>query len=277
MLQLQTIVPRSVLVFYPVLLIFIMAGDRFAYRMWKEHRLYSSFADLGEPVLIVGAGEAGARLTGELGRSRQWRVVGLRRRRSGQARPAAARPQGAGDDRVAAAWAQALRRAQGDHRDAVGRARRAPARGRGLRRRRAGGADGAFVRGARSAAARTSPRSATSSSTTCSAATRWSLDNAGLREWLGNRVRAGHRRRRLDRRGAVPPDRALPAGAAGAVRHLGVRALRDPDQEFRRRLPAAAAGLRRRRRQARVAHRRPCSRASARRSSSTPRPTSTCR
>jgi FlaA1/EpsC-like NDP-sugar epimerase len=77
MLQLQTIVPRSVLVFYPVLLIFIMAGDRFAYRMWKEHRLYSSFADLGEPVLIVGAGEAGARLTGELGRSRQWRVVGL--------------------------------------------------------------------------------------------------------------------------------------------------------------------------------------------------------
>ena len=77
MLQLQAIVPRSVLVFYPVLLIFIMAGDRFAYRMWKEHRLYSSFADLGEPVLIVGAGEAGARLTGELGRSRQWRVVGL--------------------------------------------------------------------------------------------------------------------------------------------------------------------------------------------------------
>ncbi len=77
MLQLQAVVPRSVLIFYPVVLIFLMAGNRFAYRIWKEHRLYSPFAALGEPVLIVGAGEAGARLTYEFARSRQWRVVGL--------------------------------------------------------------------------------------------------------------------------------------------------------------------------------------------------------
>src|SRR6478735_3686960 len=77
MLQLQTVVPRSVLVLYPIVLIFLMAGSRFAYRIWKEHRLYSPFAALGEPVLIVGAGEAGARLTNEMARSRQWRVVGL--------------------------------------------------------------------------------------------------------------------------------------------------------------------------------------------------------
>jgi len=77
MLQLQTVVPRSVVVMYPIVLIFVMAGSRFAYRVWKEHRLYSPFAALGEPVLIVGAGEAGARLTAEMARSRQWRVVGL--------------------------------------------------------------------------------------------------------------------------------------------------------------------------------------------------------
>jgi FlaA1/EpsC-like NDP-sugar epimerase len=77
MLQLQTIVPRSVLVLYPIVLIFLMAGSRFAYRIWKEHRLYSPLAALGEPVLIAGAGEAGARLTEDLARSRQWRVVGL--------------------------------------------------------------------------------------------------------------------------------------------------------------------------------------------------------
>src|SRR5437763_11589434 len=77
MLQLQTVVPRSVLILYPVVLIFLMAGSRFAYRVWKEHRLYSPLAALGEPVLIVGAGEAGARLTDEMARSRQWRVVGL--------------------------------------------------------------------------------------------------------------------------------------------------------------------------------------------------------
>jgi FlaA1/EpsC-like NDP-sugar epimerase len=77
MLQLQTIVPRSVLVMYPIVLIFLMSGSRFAYRVWKEHRLYSPFAALGEPVLIAGAGEAGAQLTEALARSRQWRVVGL--------------------------------------------------------------------------------------------------------------------------------------------------------------------------------------------------------
>src|SRR4029434_2898580 len=76
-MQLQTVVPRSVVVMYPIVLIFLMAGSRFAYRIWKEHRLYSPFAALGEPVLIVGAGEAGARLTVEMAHSRQWRVVGL--------------------------------------------------------------------------------------------------------------------------------------------------------------------------------------------------------
>jgi FlaA1/EpsC-like NDP-sugar epimerase len=77
MLQLTAVVPRSVLILYPVVLIALMAGSRFAYRIWKEHRLYSPLAALGEPVLIVGAGEAGARLTKELAQSRQWRVVGL--------------------------------------------------------------------------------------------------------------------------------------------------------------------------------------------------------
>jgi len=77
MLKLQAVVPRSVLFFYPIVLIFLMAGSRFAYRLWKEHRLYSPLEALGEPVLVVGAGEAGARLTSEMARSRQWRVVGL--------------------------------------------------------------------------------------------------------------------------------------------------------------------------------------------------------
>lgn len=77
MLQMQTAVPRSVVILYPIGLIFLMAGSRFTYRIWKEHRLYSPLAALGEPVLVLGAGEAGARLTAELRGSRQWRVVGL--------------------------------------------------------------------------------------------------------------------------------------------------------------------------------------------------------
>jgi FlaA1/EpsC-like NDP-sugar epimerase len=77
MLQLRAVVPRSVLILYPIVLIFLMAGSRFAYRIWKEHRLYSPFAALGEPVLVVGAGDTGAALTKALARSRAWRVVGL--------------------------------------------------------------------------------------------------------------------------------------------------------------------------------------------------------
>ena len=53
MLQLHTVIPRSVLIFYPVLLIFLMAGSRIAYRTWKEHRLYSPLEALGEPVLVL--------------------------------------------------------------------------------------------------------------------------------------------------------------------------------------------------------------------------------
>src|SRR5207249_4795856 len=46
MLQLTSVVPRSVLILYPPVLIFLMAGSRFTYRIWKEHRLYSPVAEL---------------------------------------------------------------------------------------------------------------------------------------------------------------------------------------------------------------------------------------
>lgn len=77
MLQMTSVVPRSVLILYPPVLILLMAGSRFTYRVWKEHRLYSPLAALGEPVLILGAGEAGARLAKEFTHSRKWRIVGL--------------------------------------------------------------------------------------------------------------------------------------------------------------------------------------------------------
>ena len=77
MFRVQGVVPRSVLVLDPLLLVLLMGGSRFAYRMWREHRLYSLTRAMGEPVLIIGAGEAGARLVRELWRSSEWRVVGI--------------------------------------------------------------------------------------------------------------------------------------------------------------------------------------------------------
>ena len=70
-------VPRAVLLLYPILLLVMMAGGRSAYRIWKEHNLYANLHGQGQPVLILGAGQAGARLIQELGRSGEWRVAGF--------------------------------------------------------------------------------------------------------------------------------------------------------------------------------------------------------
>ena len=76
-LKLTALVPRSVLILDPILLILMMGGSRFVYRAWKEHRLYGPRQMQGEPVLVLGAGEAALSLLKELQRSRDWRVVGL--------------------------------------------------------------------------------------------------------------------------------------------------------------------------------------------------------
>ncbi len=55
----------------------LMGGSRFAYRAWKEHRLYGALMAQGKPVLVLGAGQAAATLLRELARSSEWRVVGL--------------------------------------------------------------------------------------------------------------------------------------------------------------------------------------------------------
>ena len=77
MLQRLEDVPRSVLVLYPVLLILFMSGSRFLYRSWKDGHLLSFRAVAGEPVLVLGAGDAAIALLRELERSSQWHVVGL--------------------------------------------------------------------------------------------------------------------------------------------------------------------------------------------------------
>lgn len=77
MLKLEVVIPRSVLVLNPILLILMMGGSRFAYRAWKDHKLYGTTLRQGNPVLVLGAGEAAASLVKDLARSVQWQVVGL--------------------------------------------------------------------------------------------------------------------------------------------------------------------------------------------------------
>ena len=70
-------VPRSVLVLHPVLLILLMGGSRFAYRAWRDQLLYGRVVFEGEPVLVLGTGDAAERLLRELAHSSEWSVIGL--------------------------------------------------------------------------------------------------------------------------------------------------------------------------------------------------------
>jgi len=77
MAQQLNMVPRSVFVLDPLLLVMLMGGVRFAYRAWKDGHFFLRRTGVGAPVLIVGAGETAIRLIKELETSRVWRVVGF--------------------------------------------------------------------------------------------------------------------------------------------------------------------------------------------------------
>jgi FlaA1/EpsC-like NDP-sugar epimerase len=77
MVQPVPIVPRSVLVVSPLLLFLAMGGSRALYRTTKEFYLYGGLIGQGKPVVVLGAGSAGASLARELSRSSEWRLVGL--------------------------------------------------------------------------------------------------------------------------------------------------------------------------------------------------------
>lgn len=76
-LRLAESVPRSTYVLAPLLLAAIMAGSRIAYRAWKERALYGHVQFMGEPVLVLGAGDVAVNLLKEIERSSQWRAVGI--------------------------------------------------------------------------------------------------------------------------------------------------------------------------------------------------------
>ena len=77
MLKPVGVIPRSVLLLDPILLLLAMGTSRFVYRAWKEHHLYGAIVTKGKPVIVLGAGEAAISLVKDLARSEAWQVVGL--------------------------------------------------------------------------------------------------------------------------------------------------------------------------------------------------------
>ena len=71
------VVPRSVYVLHPMLLLFAMGGSRLLYRAWKERHIGKLGAIHGKPVVILGAGDAAVALLKDLSGSAEWRVIGL--------------------------------------------------------------------------------------------------------------------------------------------------------------------------------------------------------
>ncbi|MFM9970263.1 MAG: polysaccharide biosynthesis protein [Burkholderiales bacterium] len=67
-------IPRSVFLLDPLLLVVAMGGSRFTYRIWKER---GAKGRGGQPLLIMGAGDAASDLLKTLARNPQWRVVGM--------------------------------------------------------------------------------------------------------------------------------------------------------------------------------------------------------
>lgn len=77
MLRSGLVVPRSVLVLNPLLLILFMGSSRILYRMWKETRFHGRMKLSSEPVLILGAGDAAVALSKDLAKNHIWQLVGF--------------------------------------------------------------------------------------------------------------------------------------------------------------------------------------------------------
>jgi FlaA1/EpsC-like NDP-sugar epimerase len=77
LIQPHFVVPRSVYVLHPLLLLFFMGGSRLLYRAWKERHIGKLGALYGKPVVILGAGDAAVSLLKDLASSKEWRVIGL--------------------------------------------------------------------------------------------------------------------------------------------------------------------------------------------------------
>ena len=71
-------IPRSILVLYPVYLIFLLGGPRLCYRQWKEHSLnLKKVISAGKHILIIGGGRAGETLIRDIIRDGTYLPVGI--------------------------------------------------------------------------------------------------------------------------------------------------------------------------------------------------------
>ena len=76
-LSLSYHIPKSILILHPILLILVMGGSRFIYRIFIEYTVYESHSSVGSPVIIIGAEEAAASLIKDIKRVKAWNAIGI--------------------------------------------------------------------------------------------------------------------------------------------------------------------------------------------------------
>jgi len=69
--------PRSVLILYPVFLVFLLGGPRLLYRIWKDHALHLQTNADAQRVIVVGGGNGGEMLIRDMLREGNYIPVGL--------------------------------------------------------------------------------------------------------------------------------------------------------------------------------------------------------
>ena len=232
-LRMAGAVPRSVFLIAPVLLVGAMSGSRLLYRAWKEGGLLHVVARPDStPVLVLGAGNAAALLLQDLANSRAWRALGLL--------DDDARKKGGA---IAGVKVMGTLDKVGEIAERLGVTQAIIAMPGATHAVRKRAVDLCVAAGI---TVMTVPALSdiVSGKVSVSALRNIELDDllgrdaggarpAGPRRLPEGQDGAGHRRRWIDRLGAVPPDRPFRAGAAGAVRSVRVRALYGIEQEFR--------------------------------------------
>ena len=68
-------IPRSIILLFPILLVFSLGTNRFIYRFYREGNFFKS--KQGKPILIIGAGPAGKAVSKELLLNRKFNIIGF--------------------------------------------------------------------------------------------------------------------------------------------------------------------------------------------------------
>lgn len=70
-------IPRTILILYPILLMFLLGGSRLSYRIWKDHSFKIKRDNKSSKVLVIGAGAAGDILIRDILKDAKYQPLGF--------------------------------------------------------------------------------------------------------------------------------------------------------------------------------------------------------